>query len=232
MDEWQDLPCSRELHPSLSNSPPCSAHLQYHSPELQQLDISRLSSRYLNGISAKHLTNLTVKCTSFEKPRGRRELVRFSSQALHESRLAPRILHISVEATTQAWATAFAFMSNLEELVIHNAQPSSLGVKVLQSLVVHPAHADHLGTSATPGRQYTSLCPSLKRFGLRYRRWLRPSGQIDLIPEFASIIRSRQRSIFSLQSFRVWIRDDYENPLELIEGSGISLEGFERLADL
>jgi hypothetical protein len=41
-------------------------------------------------------------------------------------------------------------MSNLEELVIDNAQPSSLGVKVLQSLVVHPVHANNLGTTATP----------------------------------------------------------------------------------
>ena len=186
----------------------------------------------LNGISAKNLAHLTVKSSCLGKPRGSRQLVQFSSQALQASRLAPRILHVGVEATTQAWAKAFTFMSNLEELVIHNAQPSSLGVKILQSLVVHPDHATHLDTSATPRRQYTPLCPSLKRFGLRYRRWLRPSEQIDLIPEFASIIRSRQRSIFSLQSFRVWIRDDHKNPLELIEGSGIRLEGFERLADL
>ena len=185
----------------------------------------------LNGISTKNLTDLTVKCSSFERPRGSRELVRFSSRALRESRLAPRILHISVEATNQAWIKAFTFMSSLEELVIHNAQPSSLGVKVLQSLVIHPGHRDHLGTSATPGRQYTPLCPSLKRLGLRYHRWLRPSEQIDLIPEFVSIIWSRQQSEFSLQSFRIWIRNDHEGPLELIEGSQISFKVLECLAN-
>jgi hypothetical protein len=185
----------------------------------------------LNGISAKNITHLTVKSSCFDKPRGSRELVQFSSQALQESRLAPRILHVSVEATTQAWAKAFTFMSNLEELVIHNAQPSSLGVKVLQSLVVHPDHANHLGTSATPRKQYTPLCPSLKRFGLRYRRWLRPSEHFDLIPELVAIILSRQLSKFSLQSLDIWKESGQKEPLELIERSWISVQTIERLTN-
>jgi hypothetical protein len=166
-----------------------------------------------------------------DKPRGNRQLARFSSQALQESRLAPRILHISIEATNQAWIKALAFMSNLEELVIDNAQPSSLGAKVLQSLVVHPVHANNLGTTVTSGGWNTPVCPSLKRFGLRYRRWLRPSEHFDLIPDFVSIIWSRQQSNFSLQSFRIWTRSDQKGPLELLEGSRISREGFERLAN-
>ena len=186
----------------------------------------------LNGTSAHNLTHLTVKCTSFEKPRGRRELVGFSSQALQETRLSPRILHISIEATTQAWIKAFAFMSNLEELVIDIAQPSSLGVKALQALGVHPVHANSMGTTATPGGGYTPVCPSLKRFGLRYRRWLRPSEKFDLIPELVSTIWSRQQSRFSLLSFRIWRGSEEKDPLELIEGSGISFKGFKRLANV
>ena len=73
---------------------------------------------------------------------------------------------------TQDWIKAFTFMSNLEELVIDNTEPSSLRVEALQSLVVHPVHANHLGTFDVPARQYTPLCPSLKRFGLRYHCWL------------------------------------------------------------
>jgi hypothetical protein len=122
-------------------------------------------------------------------------------------------------------------MSNLEELVIHNAQPSSLGVKILRSFVVHPVRANNLGTSATPGGRNAPACPSLKRFGLRYRRWLRPSEDIDLIPEFMSILWSRQMSNFSLQSFCIWTGSDQTDSLELIEGSWISSKGFERLAN-
>ena len=176
----------------------------------------------LSGISARNLTNLTVKCSRSEKSRGSRQLVQFSSQALRENRLMPRILHISIEATKQAWVEAFAFMSNLEELVIENAQPSSLGANVLQPLVVHTASADNLSTTTTHGGRCTPLCPSLKRFGLRYRRWLRSTEHFDLIPDLVSIILSRQQSKFSLQSFHLWKESSQQEPLELIERSGLA----------
>ena len=186
----------------------------------------------LNGISAHNLTQLIVTCTCFERPRGSRQLVRFSGHALRENRLAPRILHISIEATNQAWIKAFAFMSNLEELVIDNARPSSLGVKALQGLVVHPVHINNLDTTATPGGGYAPACPLLKRFGLRYRRWLRPTEHFDLIPDLMSIIWSRGQSKFALHSLRIWKGSEPSDPLELVEGSGISLEGFELLANV
>jgi hypothetical protein len=200
------------LHTFCTTLPSCKAL----SFEGYPLDI-------LGGVSAHNLAHLSVKCSSSYKLRGGRELALFSSQALQEGRLAPRILHISIEATNQAWTKAFAYMSNLEELVIHNAQPSSLGVKALRSLVVLS------GTTGTPGEWNTPPCPSLRRFGLRYRRWLRPSEHFDLIPVFMSIIQSRPQSMFSMQSFRIWARSDESGPLELIEGSSVSSKGFERL---
>jgi len=185
----------------------------------------------LDGVSAHKCTHLFVTSSCSNKLRGELQLIRFVSQALREGRLAPRILHISIEATGQAWTRALAFMSNLEELVIDNVRPSSLGVKALQSLVVHPVHANNLGLNATPGRLNTPVCPSLKRFGLRYRRWLRTSEHFDLIPTIMSIIFSRQQSEFSLQSFQIWTTSDRGDPLELIEELSISLDGFNCLAD-
>src|SRR5258706_5315980 len=93
-------------------------------PNCNDLSFQGYPLDILNGISARNLTYLTVKCSCFEKPRGSRQLVRFSRHALRENRLMPRILHISIEATNQAWMKAFTFMSNLEELVIDNVQPS------------------------------------------------------------------------------------------------------------
>jgi hypothetical protein len=123
-------------------------------------------------------------------------------------------------------------MSNLEELIIESAQPSSLGVKALRSLVVLPVHANNIGTSATLGEWNTPPCQLLKRFGLRYRRWLRSSENFELIPVFMSIIQSRQQSEHSLQSFHVWGSSDQEDPLELIDGSHLSFKGFECLASV
>jgi len=198
-------------------------------PRCKQLTFQGYPLDILTGVSAHNLVHLSVACSSSYKPRGDRELVRLSSHALREGRLPPRVLHISIEATTEAWIKAIAFMSNLEELVIDNAEPSSLGAKVLRSLVVPPVYSNNLGTIATPGCRSSPVCPSLRRFGLRYRRWLRPCEPFDLIPEFMSIILSRQQSKFPLQSFQIWIRSDEKDPLELIDGSWMSLSGFERL---
>jgi hypothetical protein len=208
------------LHTFRTTLPKCK-HLTF---EGYPLDI-------LEGVSAHNLTHLSVTCFCSYKRWGNQELARFSNRALQEGRLAPQILHISIEATNQAWIKSLAFMSSLEELVIHSAQPSSLGAKALQSLVVHPVHANNLGTTVTSGGWNTPVCPSLKRFGLRYRRWLRPSEHFDLIPDLASIIWSRQQSTFSLQSFRIWTRSDQQDPVELLGGLGISRIGFERLAN-
>jgi len=184
----------------------------------------------LDGVSVHKLTHLSVTSSCSHKPRGAPQLIRFASHALRE-KLAPRILHISIEATTQAWTKALAFMSSLEELVIDNVRPSSLGVKALQSLVVHPVHANNLGPAPTPGQLNTPACPSLKRFGLRYRRWLRTSERFDLIPEIMIIIWSRGQSRSPLQSLQIWTTSDQVDPLELIDGLSISLKGYNFLAN-
>jgi len=149
------LPLHRHVLPTFSTTLSNCKHLTFQG---YPLDV-------VHGVSAHNLTRLSVMSSCSYEPRGSRQLVRFFSQALREGRLAPRILHIGIEAMSWAWTKAFAFMSNLEELVIDNAQPSSFGVKVLKSLVVHPVHANNLGTSATDGGQNTPACPSLKRLG-------------------------------------------------------------------
>jgi len=182
----------------------------------------------LDGISAHRLIHLSVTCSGSFNRRGARQLVWFSSQVLGESQLAPRILHISTEATSQAWMNALTFMPHLEELVIENTYPSSLGVKVFQSLFAQPVHTNDLGPISATRKWCAPLCPLLRRFGLKYRRWLRTSEHFDLTPYFMTIIWSRGRSNCALQSFRVW-PSNLENPLELVEESRISVKGVESL---
>ena len=212
------IPIHRHLLHSLNTSLPNCEHFVFQGYPLNILD----------GVSAPKLTKLSVISSYSDRLRGARQLVWVSSHALQESQLAPRILYISMEATTQAWIKALSFMSNLEELVIEGARPSSLRVKVLQSLVVH---ANNMGITATSGGLNTSVCPSLKRFGLRYRRWLRSNEHFDLIPDIMTMTCSRQLSMCPLQSFCVWRGSDQKDLLELIKGSWISLNGFECLAN-
>ena len=76
-----------------------------------------------------------------------------------------------------------------------------------------------------------SKCPSLRRFGLKYDRWLRPTEQFDLIPVFVSFIQARQHSNHALESFNIWTTSDQKHPLELVERSQMSVEGLRRLAE-
>jgi len=199
-------------------------------PNCKDLTFQGYPLHILRGISARKLIHLSVTSSN---GRGARQLGWFSSQVLGERQLAPRILHISIEATSQAWMNALTFMPHLEELVIGNARPSSLRANGLQSLIVQSVHVSNTGAKSTPAKWDAPSCPSLRRFGLKYHRWLRPSEHFDLIPDFMSIIwwRQRQHSNCALQSFRVWTRSDQEDPLELVEESGVSFKGFKRLAD-
>ena len=208
------------LHTFSTTLPNCK-HMTFHGYPL----------KILGGVSVHKLSHLSVTCSGSFNRRGSRQLVWLSGQVLGEHQLAPKSLHISINAINQAWMTSLAFMADLEELVIHSAQPSSLGARVFQSLVVHPVHTSNMGTTSPPGELDSApVCPSLRRFGLKYDRWLRPTEQFDLIPVLMSIIRSRQHSNYALKSFDLWTTSDQEYPWELIERSRMSVKGFKRLA--
>ena len=214
------FPLHRQVLPAFNTTLPSCNHLTFQGYPLE----------ILGGVSAQNLSHLSVICSGSFNRRGSRQLVWLSPRVSRESRLAPKILHISIKATDEAWIRSLALMSDLEELVIHNAQPSSLGAKVFQSLVVQPVHASHPSVTTTPGDSGAPFCPSLRRFGLKYDRWLRPSERFDLSPVFVSIIQSRQYSNRSLKNFDLWTTNDQKDPLELIEESVISIKGFKRLA--
>ena len=199
-------------------------------PNCKQLTFQGYPLEILGGVSAHKLAQLSVICSDSFNKRGSRQLVWLARQVLGGSQLRPKSLHINIEAVNQAWMFALAFMSNLEDLVIYSARPSSLGSKVFQSLAVPPVDVGNSGRTSIPGEFGSPLCPSLKRFGLKYDRWLRPGERFNLIPDFASVIRSRERLGYSLQCFALWMTSNQEVPLRLIEGSQMSVKEFERLA--
>ena len=198
-------------------------------PNCSNLTFQGYPLNILGGVSAHTLSHLSVTCSGSFNRRGSQQLVWLAGQVLGECQLAPKSLHISIQATNQAWINSLVSMSNLEELVIHCAQPSSFGAKVFQSLVIHPVHTSNMDATSTAGELGAPLCPSLRQFVLIYDRWLRPSEQFDMVPIFMSIIQSRQQSKCSLQSFNLLIMDYEYVVIELIEGSEMSDKGFDRL---
>ena len=201
-------------------------------PNCDHLTFQGYPLEILGGVSAHKLSRLSVTCSGSFSRRGSQQLVWFSGQVLGERQLAPKSLHISIQANNQAWMSSLVFMSNLEELVVRSTQPSSLGARVFQSLVVHPVHTSNMGTTFSPGERGAPLCPSLRRFGLKYDRWLRLTEQFDLIPILMLFIQSRQHSNYALESFNLWTMSDQKDPLELIERLQMSVEGFKQLAEM
>ena len=200
-------------------------------PNCKYLTFQGYPLEILGGVFAPGLTQLSVICSGSFNRRGSRQLVRFSCQALRDRRLSPQILHIGIGAMSQAWICSLTLMPYLEELVIESAEPSSLGAKVFQSFVVRLHHTRDIGATSTPGMSGTPLCPSLKRFRLKYRRWLRQSEHFSLISDFMSIIMSREGSIYALKSFSIWMTNSQTVPVELIRNSRLSYGGLERLVN-
>ena len=199
-------------------------------PNCKRLTFQGYPLEILGGVLAHELTQLSVRYSGSFNRRGGRQLVWLSRHVLRESQLSPRILHISIGATNQAWTFALTFMSHLEELVIESAEPSSLGAKVFQSFIVQADHKLDIGAISASKEWCTPLFPSLKRFGLKYHRWVRRSEHFSLVPDFVSIIMSRECSIYALQSFSIWMTSNQVHPLELIEESRISWAAVESLA--
>ena len=211
-------------------------HYAWHTfcvtlPNCKQLTFQGYPLNLLENISARKLIHLSVTCSVPFNGHGGRQLNQFPHWVLRENHLAPKILHIGIEATNRAWIGALPFMSDLEELVIESARPSSLGAKVIQALIFQPDHASDMSATSTFKESCAPLCPSLKRFGLKYRRWLRKSEHFKLIPDFESVISSREHSDYALQSFSIWMTSNQQDPLELIENSRMSHGGLERLAN-
>ena len=200
-------------------------------PNCNYLTFQGYPLKILGGVSAHKLNHLSVTCSGSFNRQGSQQLVWLACRVLGEHHLAPKSLHISIQATSQAWMRSLVFMSNLEELVIHCAQPSSLQATVLESLVLHPVHTSNTGMASSPGALSAPLCPSLRRFGLKYNRWLRPTEQFDLIPVLVSFIQSRQHSNYALESFDLWTTSERRTPLKLIERSQMNIEGLKQLAE-
>ena len=201
-------------------------------PNCDRLTFRGYPLNILGGVSAQRLSHLSVMCSGSFNRRGSQQLVWLSCQVLGECQLSPKILHISIHATNNAWTNSLVFMPDLEELVIHSAQPSSIGAKVFQSLDIRLVHTSNTGVISTAGELGAPLCPSLRRFGLKYDRWLRLTEVFDLIPALVSFIQSRQHSNHALKRFDIWTTSTQKVPLELIERSQMSVEGFKQLAQV
>ena len=195
-------------------------------PNCKYLTFQGQPLEILGGILAHELLQLSVISSGSFNRRGSQHLVWLSRQVLRESRLSPQILHISIEAISQAWILALTFMPYLEELVIESAKPSSLGARFFQSFILRPDHTSDMGTTSTFKEWCAPLCPSLKRFGLKYRRWLRRSEQFMQL-DSGLYVHNQVKGTFNLRPSKLQYMADGQSrgPIGIDRRITVELDG-------
>ena len=185
---------------------PACQSFTYDDHLLQPLGAFKLSS----------VDRLVVRNEAWNRPRGSQQLsFIWGPNVSIEGFLRPRVLHLDTQCYDQHLIIALKLVPQVEELVLGLVRPDALGKKFLLAMLAKKGRENHRPTSKDAGKGIdsgptwtASLCPSLKVFGLKYRRWLRAHENDELTPLFRRIVETRSKSDTPLQSFKVWPTKD------------------------
>jgi hypothetical protein len=169
----------------------------------------------LGAFKLSSVDKLVVRNEAWNRPRGGQQLgFIWGPNASIERILRPRILHLDTQCYDQHLITALKMIPHIEELILGLVRPDVLGKKFLLAMAakrgkgsLHPT-SNEVG-EGTSGSDISpawtaSLCPNLRVFGLKYRRWLREHETDELTPLFRKIVETRSKSDTPLQSLKVW----------------------------
>ena len=175
----------------------------------------------LGAFKLSSVDRLVVRNEAWNRPRGGQQLgFIWGPNVSIESILKPRILHLDTQCYDQHLITTLKMLPQVEELNLGLVRPDALGKKFLLAMVAKRGRGSHHPTSngneagegvsgGESGSAWTaSLCPNLRVFGLKYRRWLRENENDELTPLFRKIVETRSKSDTPLQSLKVWQTKD------------------------
>jgi hypothetical protein len=173
----------------------------------------------LGAFKFSSMDKLVVRNEAWNRPRGGQQLGFIWGPSISiESILRPRVLHLDTQCYDQHLITVLKIIPQVEELILGLVRPDALGKKFLLAMVakkgrgnLHPTSNEAAegvsGVDSSPAWA-ASLCPNLRVFGLKYRRWLREYENDELTPLFRKIVETRAKSDMPLQSFKVWQTKD------------------------
>jgi hypothetical protein len=172
------------------------------------------------------LDRMVIRNEAWNKLGGSTQLASVWGELANPGWLRPRVLHLDIHCYDQELINALQLHPNLEELVLGLVRPSALGKKFFNSMVARRLK----GTSSLLGPNsarlngafsnllIAPLIPNLKIFGVRYRRWIRETEEVNITPLLKKIIQSRERTEVPLRSVKFWPNKDTpeEDALELV----------------
>ena len=148
------------------------------------------------------LDTLILRNEAWNKPRGSTQLAAvWNGTAGQVAPLKPRVLHLDTQCHDQHLINALTMLPELEQLHLGVVRPDGLGKKFFGALQAKKGRSSRSVVSAT----HTSpLCPFLKVFGIRYRRWIREDETDEITPLLYKIVETRQKTDTHLLSLKFW----------------------------
>ena len=165
----------------------------------------------LRNFRIPKLDTLIVRNEAWNKPRGSTQLAAVWKGVGHFTPLKPRVLHLETQCHDQHLINALTVLPGLEELYLGLVRPDGLGKKFFGALQAKKGRSSR--SSSAP---YVSmLCPNLRTFGIRYRRWIREDECDEITPLLYKAIESRQKTSTPLESVKFWHTKDTPEELFL-----------------
>ena len=149
------------------------------------------------------LDTLVVRNEAWNKPRGSTQLAAvWNGTTGQEAPLKPRVLHLDTQCHDQHLINALTMLPELEQLHLGVVRPDGLGKKFFSALQAKKGRSSSRNVSSTT--HASTLCPVLKAFGIRYRRWIREDETDEIMPLLYKIIETRGKTGTQLQSLKFW----------------------------
>jgi hypothetical protein len=146
------------------------------------------------------LDTLIVRNEAWNKPRGSTQLAAVWKGVGHVTPLKPRVLHLDTQCHDQHLINALMMLPGLEQLYLGLIRPDGLGKKFFGALQAKKGR-----TSRSSSATYLCvLCPNLRAFGVRYRRWVRQDERDEITPLLHKVIESRRKTDTPLESVKFW----------------------------
>ena len=157
------------------------------------------------------LDTLVVRNEAWNKPRGSTQLAAVWKGADHSAPLKPRVLYLDTQCHDQHLINALTMLPELEELYLGVVRPDGLGKKFFGALQAKKGK----GSRPSSASHVSMLCPNLRKFGIRFRRWLHDNERDEITPLLRKVVDSRRKSDTPLESCKFWPTKDTADALAI-----------------
>ncbi len=186
--------CPETLAPGGGVDLPVCTHFTYDDHVIDTLPNFRIPK----------LDTLIVRNEAWNKRRGSTQLAAVWEGVGHVTPLKPRVLRLEMQCHDQHLINALEMLPDLEELYLGLVRPNGLGKRFFGALQAKKRRSSRSSSVA----YVYMLCPNLRTFGIRFRRWIRETERDEITPLLHKVIESRRKFDAPLVNVKLWQAKD------------------------